>query len=157
MERLGIGRGAACLEVGGGRGSTTRWLAERSGLRQDVRTDVFPERSLWAARLDAWHRTFPSGSLSRGRSLLKQIHQLGLIDIGADAELDIVQSGTPLAELYQLSMAAIAPRAVEAGALTADQASALAAPPTRPDFSPARSSTSARGVAARRRRRRMPA
>jgi hypothetical protein len=33
----------------------------------------------------AWHRTFPGGSLSRGRSLLRQIHRLGLVDVGADA------------------------------------------------------------------------
>src|SRR5262252_7686763 len=70
IERLGIGPGAACLEIGGGRGSITRWLAERVGpqgrvtatdlqldflqavappnvevLRHDIRTDAFPERS----------------------------------------------------------------------------------------------------------------
>jgi len=70
VERLGIGTGAACLEIGGGRGSITRWLAERVGssgnviatdlqvdflttivapnvevLRHDLRTDTFPERS----------------------------------------------------------------------------------------------------------------
>src|SRR5258708_2174249 len=66
IERLGVGAGAACLEVGGGRGSITRWLAERvgssgnviatdlqvdltsidapnvEGLRHDFRTDTFP-------------------------------------------------------------------------------------------------------------------
>jgi len=31
IERLGIGAGASCLELGGGRGSITRWLAERVG------------------------------------------------------------------------------------------------------------------------------
>jgi ubiquinone/menaquinone biosynthesis C-methylase UbiE len=31
LERLGIGRDARCLEIGGGRGSITRWLAERVG------------------------------------------------------------------------------------------------------------------------------
>src|SRR5579862_4573328 len=67
IEPLAIGRGAKCLEIGGGRGSITRWLLERVGaegrvsatdlqvgflntidgsnvevLRHDVRTDRFP-------------------------------------------------------------------------------------------------------------------
>jgi ubiquinone/menaquinone biosynthesis C-methylase UbiE len=208
IERLQIGRGAACLEVGGGRGSITRWLAERVGaeghvtatdlqldfltaidarnvevLRHDLRTDMFPERSfdlvhtravlmhnpddleilrrmaswlrpggwllleepdfglwqvdadpVWASHPEAWHRTFPNGSLSRGRSLLRQVHHLGLVDLGADAEVDIIQSGTPLAEFYRLSMAAIGPRAVEAGALSGEQAGAIHDRTTEADF-----------------------
>ncbi len=208
IELLGIDQGARCLEVGGGRGSITRWLAERVGpeggvtatdlqldflnaidapnvevLRHDIRSEAFPERSfdlvhtravlmhipddpdllrrmaswlrpggwllleepdfgmwiadadgVWASHPDAWHRTFPSLSLRRGRSLLRQIHQLGLIDIGADAEVDIIQAGTPLAEFYRLSMAAIGPSAVQAGALAAEQATALVDRPTQPDF-----------------------
>jgi tRNA A58 N-methylase Trm61 len=68
IERLGIGPGAVCLEIGGGRGSITRWLAERVGidghvtatdlqvdfleaeappnvevLSHDIRSDTFPE------------------------------------------------------------------------------------------------------------------
>jgi hypothetical protein len=46
-------------------------------------------------------------SLSRGRSLLKQIHQRNLVDIGADGEIDIIQAGTALAEFHRLGMAAI--------------------------------------------------
>jgi trans-aconitate methyltransferase len=208
IERLGIGRGAACLEVGGGRGSITRWLAERVGpqgrvtatdlqldfltaidapnvevLRHDLRTDTFPERSfdlvhtravlmhnpddpeilrrmaswlrpdgwllleepdfglwqvdadpVWASHPEAWHRTFPNGSLSRGRSLLGQIHDLGLVDIGADAEVDVIQTGTALAEFYRLSMAAIGPRAVESGALTGEQADTIHDRTTQADF-----------------------
>jgi len=88
VERLGISPGGVCLEVGGGRGSITRWL-------------------------------------SRGRSLLRQIHQLGLTDVGADPEADVIAAGTPLAEFYRLSMAAIGPASVEAGALTQAQTSAL--------------------------------
>jgi len=70
FERLGIGTGARCLEIGGGRGSMTRWLADRVGpeghvtatdvepdflnaisaptvevICHDLRTDTFPERS----------------------------------------------------------------------------------------------------------------
>jgi len=70
IERLGVGRGATCLEIGGGHGSIARWLAERVGetgrvtatdlqlgflgaidvsnvevIRHDVRTDTFPEGS----------------------------------------------------------------------------------------------------------------
>jgi trans-aconitate methyltransferase len=208
IERLGIERGAACLEVGGGRGSITRWLAERVGpkgrvtatdlqldflgaidapnvevLRHDLRTDTFPERSfdlvhtravlmhnpddpevvrrmaswlrpggwllleepdfglwqadadaVWASHPEAWHRTFPNGSLSRGRSLLGQIHQLGLVDIGADAEVDIIQAGTPLAEFHRLSVASIGAQAVQAGVLTAQQADAIVERTTQPDF-----------------------
>jgi hypothetical protein len=89
---------------------------------------------LWATHPNAWRETFPSGSLSRGRSLLGQIHQLDLVDVGADAEVDIIEAGTPLAEFYRLSMAAIGPPAVEAGALTAEQAEALVERTTRPDF-----------------------
>jgi len=208
LDRLGIGAGAKCLEIGGGRGSIARALAERVGssghvtvtdlqlgflneitadnievLRHDVRTDPFPQRSfelvhtravlmhipddqdvlrrmcswlvpggwmlleepdfamwsadadpVWAARPDVWHRTFPAGSLSRGRSLLRQIHQLGLVDIDADAEVDIVRAGTPLAEFYRLSMAAIRPAAVEGGVLTVEEADAHAARLAQPDF-----------------------
>lgn len=70
LERLGIGRGARCLEIGGGRGSIAVWLSDCVGrdgrvtvtdlqpgfldaidasnvevLRHDVRVDMFPERS----------------------------------------------------------------------------------------------------------------
>lgn len=208
VERLAVGPGAACLEIGGGRGSITRWLSELVGpngtvtatdlqldflsaidapnvhvLRHDLRTDTFPEGSfdliharavlmhvpddpeilrrmvswlrpggwllleepdfgmwladadpVWATHPDAWHHTFPNGSLSRGRTLLGQVHHLGLVDVGADAELDIIEAGTPLAEFYSLSMAAIGPPAVEAGALTVEQAAALVDRPTNPDF-----------------------
>jgi SAM-dependent methyltransferase len=208
IERLGIGAGAGCLEVGGGHGSITRWLVDRVGadghvtatdlqldflntidasnlevLRHDVRTDSFPEGSfdlvhtravlmhipadlaliermaswlrpggwllleepdfglwladadpVWATHPGAWHQTFPNGSLSRGRSLLRQIHQLDLVEVGADAEVDVIEGGSPLAEFYRLSMAAIGPPAVEAGALTPEQATALVDRPGRPDF-----------------------
>ena len=89
---------------------------------------------VWATHPDAWHQTFPSGSLARGRRLLQQIHSLDLVDVGADADVDIIEPGTPLAEFYRLSMRAIGPPAVEAGALTAQQAQALIDRPTRPDF-----------------------
>lgn len=89
---------------------------------------------LWASHPHGWHQTFPSGSLSRGRKLLRQIHQLGLSEVGADAEVDIIQPGTPLAEFYRLSMAAIGPPAVEAGAHTPKQAEALINRTTEPDF-----------------------
>ena len=207
VERLAVGQGAMCLEIGGGRGSITRWLSDLVGpdgrvtatdlqldfltsvaapnvevLRHDVRTDTFPEQSfdlvharavlmhipdatilrrmaswlrpggwllleepdfgmwladadpVWATHPDSWHQTFPNGSLSRGRTLLGQIHQLGLVDVGADAELDIIQAGSPLAEFYRLSMAAIGPPAIEAGALDPEQAKALVDRPAQPDF-----------------------
>jgi SAM-dependent methyltransferase len=208
IERLGIGPGAVCLEIGGGRGSITRWLSERVGidghvtatdlqvdfleadappnvevLRHDIRSDTFPEGSfdlvhtravlmhipddpellprmvswlrpggwllleepdfgmwladadpLWSTHPGSWHRTFPSGSLSRGRELLEQIPKLGLDDVGADAELDIVAPGTPLSEFYRLSTNAIGPAAVAGGVLTAEHAAALADRTTEPDF-----------------------
>src|SRR5215469_16252105 len=31
IQRLGVGKGARCLEIGGGRGSITRWLSEVVG------------------------------------------------------------------------------------------------------------------------------
>jgi trans-aconitate methyltransferase len=70
LGRLGIGRGARCLEIGGGRGPITRWLSHLVGtagkvtatdlqleflesidtpnvevVRHDIRKDTFPERS----------------------------------------------------------------------------------------------------------------
>jgi len=57
-----------------------------------------------------------------------------LTDIGADAEVDIVAPGTPLAELHLLSMAVIEPLAVEAGSLSPDQAAVIVERPTQPDF-----------------------
>jgi SAM-dependent methyltransferase len=89
---------------------------------------------LWAAHPAAWHEAFPHGSLGQGRALLRQIRQLGLADIGADADLDIVQPGTDLAEFYQLSMAALAEPAISAGVMTAAEAARLVARPADPDF-----------------------
>jgi SAM-dependent methyltransferase len=208
IEALGLKHGATCLEIGGGRGSITRWLAEHIGphghvtatdlqvdflrtldlpnvdvVRHDIRSDTFPERlfdfvharavlmhlpdddgllprivswlrpngwllleepdfgmwqvdadSLWSAHPDAWHRAFPSGSLSRGRWLLAQIPNAGLVDAGADAQVDVVRPDTSLAEFYRLSLRAIGPAAVEAGALTIDQAAALSERPAAADF-----------------------
>jgi SAM-dependent methyltransferase len=88
----------------------------------------------WAAHPAAWHEAFPNGSLCQGRALLRQIHRLGLADIGADAELDIVLPGTALAEFYQLSMAALAQSLVSAGLLTATEAARLTARLAEPDF-----------------------
>jgi ubiquinone/menaquinone biosynthesis C-methylase UbiE len=208
VERLGIGVDALCLEIGGGRGSITRWLAEQVAtegfviatdlevgfldaievsnievVRHDLRTDTFPERSfdfvharavlmhipagpellrrivswlapdgwllleepdfgmwqadadpLWAMHPEAANKAFPDMSLSRGRSLLREIHQLGLVEVGADAEADIIEPGTPLAEFHRLGLSAIAPRAVAAGALSPAQAAALVERPRQQDF-----------------------
>ena len=49
-------------------------------------------------------RAWPS---PRAECLLRQVHQLGLTDVGADAEIDIIQAGTDLAEFYRLSQAAL--------------------------------------------------
>ena len=54
--------------------------------------------------------------------------------MGADAEADIIESGSDLAEFYRLSMAAIGPPAVEAGALSAAEAAALVERPEDSDF-----------------------
>jgi SAM-dependent methyltransferase len=190
IRRLGVGTGARCLEIGGGRGSITRWLSDVVGpagrviatdlqlgflteigapnvevLRHDIRTDTFPPGSfdlihtravlmhispsvdllrrmvtwlapggwlvleepdfgmwvgdsdpVWATSPPTTHLAFPGLALSQGRSLLRQIHQLGLTDVGADAEIDIIQAGTDLAEFYQLSQAALAVPKVQAGA-----------------------------------------
>ena len=89
---------------------------------------------VWSTHPDSWHRTFPNGSLSRGRSLLGHVTKLGLADVGADAEVDVIQPGTPLSEFYRLSMNAIGPRAVEAGVLSPEQAAAIAERTTEPDF-----------------------
>src|SRR5262252_7349314 len=32
IQRLGVGEGARCLKIGGGRGSITRWLSDVAGL-----------------------------------------------------------------------------------------------------------------------------
>ena len=52
----------------------------------------------------------------------------------SDAELDMVQPGTALAEFYQLSIAALAERMTSAGVMTADEAARLTARPGEPDF-----------------------
>ena len=66
--------------------------------------------------------------------MLRQIHDLDLVDVDADAELDIVGPNTPLAEFYRLSMAALAGPSVTSGALTPDEAAALVQRPTSPHF-----------------------
>jgi len=89
---------------------------------------------IWAAQPAAWHEAFPHGSLGQGRALLRQMHQLSLEGVGADAELDVVQPGTALAEFYQLSMAALAEPMISGGVMTTDEAARLAARPGDPDF-----------------------
>lgn len=88
----------------------------------------------WAAHPAAWHEAFPNGSLSQGRALLRQIHRLGLADIGADAELDIVLPGTALAEFYRLSIEALSQPLISAGLLTAAEVARLDARLAQPDF-----------------------
>jgi SAM-dependent methyltransferase len=208
VERLELTSGSRCLEVGGGRGSITRWLCGHVGprghvtatdldpgwlaelslpnlrvLRHDVRADDFPEDSfdliharavlmhlpermatlrrmvswlapggwllvedcdfgmwtgdldpLWAAYPRACHEAFPNMSLGQGRALLRQICQLGLEGIGADADLDIVQPGTPLGEFYRLSAVATAQAVVAAGALTAKEIARIVSRLEEPDF-----------------------
>jgi trans-aconitate methyltransferase len=208
IGQLGLGPAVRCLEIGGGRGSIARWLAQNVApqghvtatdletdflsrlalpnltvLRHDVRTDDFPESSFdlvhvravlmhiparmatlrrmaswlapggwlvaeepdfgmwladldpaWAAHPAAWHEAFPNGSLSQGRALLRQIHRLGLADIGADAELDIVRPGTALARFHRLSIAAMSQSLISAGLLTAAEADRLTARLAEPDF-----------------------
>jgi SAM-dependent methyltransferase len=208
IQRLGVGTGARCLEIGGGRGSITRWLSDVVGpagrviatdlqlgfltgidasnvevLRHDIRTGTFPARSfdlihtravlmhispgvdllrrivtwlapggwlvleepdfgmwigdadpVWATAPQTTQAAFPSMALSQGRSLLRQIRQLGLAAVGADAEMDIIRAGTDLAEFYQLSQAALAPPKVQAGVLSMAEATALIDRPGEDDF-----------------------
>lgn len=208
IEGLGVSEGARCLEIGGGRGSITRWLSGVVGptgsviatdlqmgflsaidasnvevLRHDIRTDTFPPSSfdlihtravlmhiypgvdllqrivswlapggwllleepdfgmwtgdadpVWATSPQTTQAAFPNLDLSQGRSLLRQVHQLGLADVGADAEVDIIQAGTDLAEFYQLSQAALARPKVQAGASSPAQATALIDRPGEDDF-----------------------
>ena len=208
IQRLGVSKGARCLEIGGGRGSITRWLSDVVGaagrviatdlqlrflteidapnvevLRHDVRTDAFPLSSfdlihtravlmhispgvdllrrivtwlapggwlvleepdfgmwiddadpVWATSPQTAQAAFPGMALSQGRSLLRQVHQLGLTGVGADAEIDIIQAGTDLAEFYQLSEAALALPKVQAGALSPAGATALIDRPGDDDF-----------------------
>jgi SAM-dependent methyltransferase len=208
VHHLGVTRGARCLEIGGGRGSITRWLSDVVGstgrviatdlelgflsqidasnvevIRHDVRTDTFPPGSfdlihtravlmhispsvdllrrivswlapggwvlleepdfgmwigdadpVWAAAPQSTQVAFPGMALSQGRSLLRQVQELGLEDVGADAEVDIIKAGTGLAEFYQLSQAALAPPKVQAGALSPEQAAAISGRPGDDDF-----------------------
>jgi len=208
IQRLGVGEGARCLEIGGGRGSITRWLSDVVGpagrvvatdlqigllseidapnvevVRHDIRTGTFPAGSfdlihtravlmhispsvdllhrmvtwlapggwvvleepdfgmwagdadpVWAAAPQSAQAAFPDMALSEGRSLLRQVHLLGLEDVGADAEIDIIQADTDLAEFYQLSQAALAGPKVQAGALSREQATALIDRPGADDF-----------------------
>jgi SAM-dependent methyltransferase len=208
IGRLGLSMGARCLEIGGGRGSITRWLSSRVGptgrvivtdlqtgflsdidasnvevLRHDIRTDEFPAGSfdlvhtravlmhispsvdllqrmvtwlapggwllleepdfgmwmgdadpVWSAAPQTSQTAFPNLALAQGRSLLRQIHQLGLTHVGGDGEIDIVQSGTDLAEFYRLSQAALARPKVQVGVLSPAQAMELVDRPGDDDF-----------------------
>jgi SAM-dependent methyltransferase len=89
---------------------------------------------IWSHHPAAHHEAFPNGSLSQGRALLRQIYQLGLERIGADAELDVVQHGTPLCEFYKLSAAAMASRLIASGVMTADEDSEFMTRLDSPDF-----------------------
>jgi hypothetical protein len=80
---------------------------------------------VWAIAPPTAQVAFPSLALSQGRALLRQVNQLGLTSVGADAEVDIIQAGTELAEFYRLSQAALAVPKVQAGALSPAQATAI--------------------------------
>ena len=89
---------------------------------------------VWATSPQTTQVAFPNMALSQGRSLLRQIHQLGLTHVGADAEIDIIQAGTELAEFYKLSQGALAGPKVQVGALSPAQAAALTDRPRDDDF-----------------------
>ena len=96
---------------------------------------------MWMADADhVWATTpqttqpVPQLALSEGRSLLRQVHQLGMVNVGANPEVDIIQAGTDLAEFYQLSQVALAQPKVQAGALTPAQAKVLIDRPGNNDF-----------------------
>ena len=89
---------------------------------------------VWATSPRTTQVAFPSLALSQGRSLLRQVHQLGLADVGADAEIDIIQADTDLAEFYQLSQAALALPKMQVGALSRARATALIDRPGDGDF-----------------------
>jgi SAM-dependent methyltransferase len=89
---------------------------------------------LWATSPPTAQVAFPNLALSLGRSLLRHIHHLGLTDVGADAEIDIIQAGTDLAEFYRLSQAALVAPKVRAGALSSMEAMSLANRPGDDDF-----------------------
>jgi 2-polyprenyl-3-methyl-5-hydroxy-6-metoxy-1,4-benzoquinol methylase len=89
---------------------------------------------VWSAHPRAWHEAFPHGSPAQGRALLRQIHNLGLVDVDADAELDIVRANTQLAEFYRLSMAALAGPTAATSAITPEECAALVDRPTDPKF-----------------------
>jgi ubiquinone/menaquinone biosynthesis C-methylase UbiE len=113
------------------------WLAPRGWLlveEADFGLWLADYDPIWAAHPRAWHEAFPNGSLSRGQAMLRQIHPLGLTGIGADAELDIVHPGTPQAEFYRLSAAAMAEPVIAAGVMTAKEVSELQARIDEPDF-----------------------
>lgn len=192
IEQLGIGPGSRCLEIGAGRGSIARWLADRVGPsghvvatdleltfvgdldepnlevhRQDVLVDEpsggpfdlihcravlmhIPERRRavermaswlapggamlceepdWALALasprDIWRQTFrayqqalPTMDFACGRALVHELQQLGLDDVTAEAEPDVVRHATDEAEWYRLSMLALEEPVLASGALT---------------------------------------
>jgi hypothetical protein len=79
-------------------------------------------------------RLSPTVLCRQGRALLRQIHRLGLADIGADAELDIVLPGTALGEFYRLSIVALSQSLISSGVLTAAETARLTARLAEPDF-----------------------
>ena len=81
-------------------GSSRGWLP-MGGWCLRSRTSVCGSATLTRcgpAHLRRPKRPFPSLALSPGGSLLRQVHQVGLTDVGVEAEIDIIQAGTDLAE-----------------------------------------------------------
>jgi hypothetical protein len=84
IQRLGVGTGARCLEIGGGRGSITRWLSDVAGpagrvIATDVQTGFLSEidaSNVEVIRHDIRTGTFPPGSfdLIHTRAVLTQSH-----------------------------------------------------------------------------------
>jgi SAM-dependent methyltransferase len=51
---------------------------------------------LWASHPHGAHAAFPDMCLSRGRSLLRQIHGIGLVDVAGDGEMTSSSRALPL-------------------------------------------------------------
>jgi hypothetical protein len=78
LERLGIGPGLRCLEVGAGGGSIAAWMADQAGDGGHV----------LATDIDTTHlEPLADGTLHFGRTLLRRLEDAGLQETGSEGRV----------------------------------------------------------------------
>ena len=94
---------------------------------------VSPNR-IWARHMAAYRAGCACVDLECGRALASEVRNLGLLDLGCDIHVSVVQGGSGLASWHRLTAAALRPLLLEAGLFSGEELDAVCEALERPDF-----------------------